>query len=68
METDDFDIEQYAALAQETTDDVQVELDEKDLQDPTLLVRDTRSSSKQMHNNTKDVTLECIGAAWRTRQ
>ncbi|CDS07845.1 hypothetical protein LRAMOSA01794 [Lichtheimia ramosa] len=37
METDDFDIEQYAALAQGTTDDVQVELDEKDLQDPTLL-------------------------------
>ncbi|KAI7876572.1 hypothetical protein K492DRAFT_166962 [Lichtheimia hyalospora FSU 10163] len=37
METDDFDIEQYAALAQGTNEDVQVELDEKDLQDPTLL-------------------------------
>lgn len=47
METDDFDIEQYAALAQGTTDDVQVELDENDLQDPTLLVCDTISSRKR---------------------
>lgn len=40
METDDFDIDQYAALAQGTNDDVHVELDEKDLHDPTLLVCD----------------------------